>query len=312
MRVRKPARLRKGDLLGIIAPASPVADLHLVERGVRYLERCGYRALVGSSVFKTHGYLSGTDRQRMDDLHAMFRDRRVKGIICVRGGYGTPRLLPMIDYRLIARNPKVLVGFSDVTALQLAIWKKCRLVTFHGPMLAGDMAARMHPFTEEMFWRILTSTRPLGRVNFPASIRPWMLHTGRASGRLLGGNLSLICTLLGTRFRPDFRGSILFLEETGEEPYRVDRMLTQLSNASILSGVAGIVAGSFTNCVPSDPVKPSFTVDHLLHELALTGKPFLGGVPFGHTPVKLTLPVGITARLDTARTALMLDESAVV
>lgn len=306
----KPPALRKGDVIGIIAPASPPSDQAKVERGARYFERLGYRVEMGASVSRTRGYLAGNDSQRVDDLHTMFSDRRVKAIICVRGGYGTPRLLPLINYKLIKRNPKILMGFSDITALQLALWKKCRLVTFHGPMLAVDFANGIDPYTEESFWQMVTSTHKCGKIQLP--VKPITLKEGKASGILLGGNLSLINSLLGTPYQPDFRNSMLFIEEVGEEPYRIDRMMVQLSNASILQKARGILTGQFTDCVPKDPSKPGISIKDILLDVAPSiGKPVITNLPFGHTNQKLTLPQGIRASVNTSKGELRIEESAV-
>ena len=161
----KPARIRKGDLVGVLAPASPIGDPARIEQGVRYLEGLGYRVRVGESVRNEHGYLAGTDEERLDDLHRMVKDRAVRMIIALRGGYGTPRLLARLRPRLFARDPKVLVGFSDLTGLQLALWESCRLVTFHGPMLGVDFAGVIDPYTEEMFWGLVTSRRAFGEFD---------------------------------------------------------------------------------------------------------------------------------------------------
>ena len=311
MEVRIPPRLSRGDLIGIISPASPVDDLSRIERGVQYLERCGYRTIAGKNIAQRRGYLAGTDDQRAADLLAMFSDRRVKAIFCLRGGYGSPRLLARIDYALIRRNPKIFVGYSDITALHAAFWTRARLVTFHGPMVAVDMAGAMDPFAEESFWRLLTA--PLTRM---------MLHSpggtgvvpgsGTASGRLIGGNLSLIVSLLGTPYQPDFRRALLFLEEIGEEPYRIDRMMTQLRNAGILGRVSGVLIGQFSDCAPKDPSKPSLTADEVLREHGSAfGKPFVAGLPFGHERGMLTIPFGVRGRLDTAAGSLELLEPAV-
>jgi len=312
MQVRKPARLQKGDLIGIISPASPIADTSRIDRGVRYLERLGYEVVVGSNVQKTRGYLAGTDNERLDDLHAMFSDKRVRAIICVRGGYGTPRLLPLVNYRLIAQNPKILVGFSDITALQLAIWKKCRLITFHGPMLGVDMAEEFDPFTEEMFWRSVTSPKKIGTLTFDAVSQPTAIHAGKSKGRLLGGNLSLIISILGTPYQPDFAGSILFMEETAEEPYRIDRMITQLRNARVLKKTNAILAGQFLDCAQKDPHKPSLSLEEIFSEFGgIVGKPFLMNLPFGHQKKKMTIPVGLAAGVDASARTLAYLESAV-
>ena len=310
--ILKPQRLKKGDLVGIVAPASPPADPSRIDRGVRYLEGLGYHVVIGEHAGCVHGYLAGTDEERLADLHGFFADRRVRAIIAVRGGYGTPRLLSKLNYSLIARNPKILVGFSDITALQLALWKKCSLVTFHGPMLGVEMADVMDPFTEEMFWRLLTSTSKLGLVNLPGESQPRSLCSGKSNGRLVGGNLSLVVSLLGTRYFPDMRDGILFLEETGEEPYRVDRMITQLHNAGALSTCRAILAGQFTDCIAEDPSKPSLTVDEIMSETALRSmKPFLSNLPFGHLPQKMTLPIGLCASIDASERRLSYLEAAV-
>ncbi len=308
-RTRKPQRLKKGDLIGIVTPASPVADASRIDKGVHYLERLGYHVTIGANVGKTNGYLAGTDEERLADLHTMIADRRVKAIIAVRGGYGTPRLLSKLNYRLISQHPKILVGFSDITALQLAIWCKCRLITFHGPMAGVEMANTIDPFTEELFWRTVTSTKKIGSIPFPVDFQPSSLHAGKATGRLLGGNLSLLVSLLGTQYFPNPKDAVIFMEEIGEEPYRIDRMMTQLRNAGILSKCGAILTGQFTDCLPNDQAKPSLTVEELLNETALQiAKPFLSNLPFGHILQKLTLPVGLNVQVDAdARTVTFLE-----
>ena len=294
----KPRRLQRGDLIGLVSPASRIVDTTKIDRAVRYIEGLGYRVIVGANATKMNTYLAGTDEERAADLHAMFEDRRVKAIFCIRGGYGTPRLLPLMRYRMIAGNPKILVGYSDITALQLAIWRKARLVTFHGPMAGVDMADPMDPFTEEHFWRSLTSRTRVGRMTIPDE-QPHTLVPGKGTGRLLGGNLALIASIVGTSFQPDFRNAVLFLEDIGEDPYRVDRMLTQLRGSGILPKAHGVLVGQFTECVPRDTSSPSFTVDEILQEYTYgAGVPSLSGLPFGHNRRKMTLPVGIRVRVN--------------
>jgi len=311
MNVLVPQRLKRGDLLGIVCPAGPVHDLSRLENGVRYLEGLGYRTKVGRNAARSLGYLAGTDGERADDLHAMFADRNVRGIFCARGGYGTPRLLPRINFRLIAKNPKILLGYSDITALALAIWRKCRLVTYHGPMLAVDLAADVNPVAEESLWNMLTSPArhaTLARAEeSPARVR----QSGSATGRLLGGNLSLLVSLIGTPYLPDFRRGLLFLEEIDEAPYRVDRMLTHLGNAGILSGISGVAAGQFTRCEPGDPAVPSLTLQQIMAGTAeAVGKPFLTGFPIGHEKQMVTVPVGIRARMNADEGVITLLEPA--
>lgn len=307
-----PPRLRRGDCIGIIAPAGPVADVSRIERGVRYLERLGYTALVGRHAARTHGYLAGTDAQRLEDLHAMFRDPRVRMIMALRGGYGSTRLLSAVDYGMIARNPKILAGFSDLTALQLALWTMCRLVTIHGPMLASDFSGRTDASTEEHFWRLVTTPSVPERIARGRTARAEVHTGGRATGRLLGGNLSLIVSLVGTPFQPAFKGSILFFEEVGEEPYRVDRMLTHLRDAGVFRRLHGLVAGQFTDCSPKDRRRPSLTLRQVLAETAEhAGVPFLSGLPFGHVRRKVSLPIGVRAAVDAESGTLDLLEPAV-
>lgn len=311
MQALKPRRLRHGDLIGLVTPASPIADASRLERGVHYLESLGYRVLPAANVNKMRGYLAGTDEERAADLHALFKHKEVRAIFCIRGGYGTPRLLSLLNYRLIARNPKIFVGYSDVTALQLAFWRRCRLVSFHGPMVGVDFGEEINPFAEEWFWKLVTTSGALGRLPIDGQTA-MTLRPGKRRGRLLGGNLSLVASVLGTRFAPDFARSVLFLEDTDEESYRIDRLLVQLRHASILSKISAMLLGQFTNSDPSDPTKPSLTLAEVLEDAASwTDAPILANLPFGHIPNKLTLPLGILARVDAEARTVHLVEGAV-
>ncbi len=308
----RPPKLKRGDLIGIITPASPVADSTRIENGIRYLQSLGYTTKVGENVGKTLGYLAGTDEERVADIHSMFADKEVKAIICLRGGYGTPRLLSLLNYRLIARNPKILVGYSDITALQCALWRKCGLVTFHGPMAAVEMANQIDPFTEEHFWRLLTSTKKGGTLPFPTDLPAQTSGTGKVRGRLIGGNLALLLSVLGTPYQPSFDDALLFLEDVEEAPYRVDRMMSQLQNAGIYTKVRGLLFGQFTDCVPTDLTKPSLTTEQVLADATEKfAGPTLANLPFGHVPRKLTLPFGTLAGMNIAKEELTLLEPAV-
>jgi muramoyltetrapeptide carboxypeptidase len=311
MELLKGHALRAGDLIGLVSPASPIADVSRIDQAVRYLEGLGYRVRIGEHVTDSYGYLAGSDRDRVADLHAMFADPAVRAVFCIRGGYGTPRLLSHINYRLIRNNPKIFAGYSDITALELAFWRKTGLITFHGPMAGVDLAGPPDPFTEEMFWSMLSAKKKRGRITLPDPL-PRTLQGGRATGRLLGGNLALVVSTLGTPYQPDLRDALLFLEDISEEPYRIDRMLTQLRNAGILQRSAAVLTGQFTDCVPQDATKPTLTLAQILEETAaLTGRPFLAGLPFGHESPKMTLPVGLRARLDASSGTLELLEAAV-
>lgn len=304
LNVLKPPRLKKHDVIGIVAPASAPSSDKKIDKGIHYLERLGYRVKLGAHAKAVHGYLAGRDEERASDLNAMFADQQVKAIIAVRGGYGTPRLLEHIDYHLVRRNPKVLIGYSDLTALQLALFTKTRLLTFSGPMLAVEMFDKMDPFTEEFFWRILTSSHPAGHVSNPDNKPLKILFSPskktQVTGRLLGGNLSMVASITGTMFQPDFREHIFFFEEVSEEPYRIDRMLTQLRLAGILRSIKALLIGSLIDCVPADMAKPSLSVSEVLDELTWDLKiPILSGLAYGHLPRKLTMPIGLTARVDS-------------
>lgn len=299
-------------MIGIVSPASTIADPSKIDRGVRYLESLGYRVALGKHLLKTVGYLAGTDEERVEDLHAMFRDRKVRAILCVRGGYGTPRILNLLDYKLIARNPKIISGFSDITALLLAIWKRTRLITFHGPMLGVDFPNEVEPFTEELFWQAVTSKSRIGQIVFPPEYGVRSLYPGRATGRLLGGNLALVAAIVGTSYQPDFRGSVIFLEDVGEEPYRVDRMFMQLRLASITANARAMVIGQFTDAAPKDPTQPSLSLEEVFDQTAAAiRKPFLGNLPFGHVPKKMTLPVGLRVEVNANDLTLAYLEAAV-
>ena len=318
----RPRHLAPGDTLGIVAPASAPPDPAAIDRGVGALEKLGYRVKLAPNVHQRLGFLAGTDQERADDLMGMFTDPEVRGILCVRGGYGTPRLLPLLDYKAIRKNPKIFVGYSDITALHCAFLTKARLISFHGPMLNSDFARPDMPdFTGQSFVRIL-SLAANSKTKLPLDISHGyqqktarILRRGIARGQLIGGNLSLLCSVVGTPWEPSFKGRILFLEDVGEQPYRFDRMLTQLLNAGLLQQVAGIALGLNADC--EDPKAKTTkeyrqTLEEVLKERLLPLKvPLVTGLPFGHVPHNATLPVGASAVLDANRGVLLMAESAV-
>lgn len=312
-----PKRLHPGDTIGLVAPASAPADPKAVDLAVAALEKMGFKAKLARNARKRLGFLAGTDRERADDLMQMFADRTVKGIFCIRGGYGTSRLLPLLDYQLVRKNPKVFVGFSDITSLHCAFLKKSDLLTFHGPMAASHLAYKKYPkFSRESFLKILTEPAPFGGIcRGYAGKTVSIVRRGRVSGRLLGGNLSLLCALMGTPWQPSFRGKILFLEDVDEKPYRLDRMLTHLLNAGILRQVAGIAVGVCHGCDdPDAKTAPEYrqTAEDVLKERLSTLKiPVVMGLPFGHVPHNATLPVGGPATLDAEKGDLLLTAPSV-
>ncbi|MCW5550642.1 MAG: LD-carboxypeptidase [Verrucomicrobiae bacterium] len=313
----RPKRLSPGDTLGIVAPASAPPDPACIDRAVAVLERLGFRTRLAPRVRQRRGYLAGTDRERASDLMRMFTDRRVQAILCVRGGYGTARLLPLLDYRVIREHAKILVGYSDITSLHCALFTQAKMISFHGPMLNSDFVQHAMPkFTLQSFLRTLTQASAPGGISRGyrrKTVR--VLQRGVAHGQLIGGNLSLLCTTLGTPWQPPFRGRILFLEDVGEAPYRFDRMFTQLLNCGLLQQVAGVAIGLNANCRdPQAACTKEYrqTLEDVLKERLLRLRvPVLTGLPFGHLPHNATLPVGIPATLDGNRGELFLDEPAV-
>lgn len=306
----KPKRLCPGDTIGVIAPASP-GDPELAMAGVQWLEEQGFQVKLGTSVGQAVGYLSGPDTVRADDINAMFASSAIDGIVCLRGGYGTMRLLDLIDYRLIQDHPKVFVGYSDITALHVSIGQRTGLITFHGPMVASDMGRGLSEYTWDCFFRAVTAAEPLGSViNPPLSPSPVCIAGGTATGRLTGGNLSLITATLGTPYEIDTRGKILCLEEVGEAPYRIDRMLTHLLLAGKLQDAAGIVFDVCADC-DTEATPPSFTVEEVLrNRLGGLEKPVLYNLHFGHTADKATLPMGVKAMLQSEIGGLVITETA--
>ena len=306
----KPRRLRPGSVIGVVAPAG-AGDPALTDAGVCWLEERGFQVMLGKSVYKSYGYLAGDDAERAADLNDMFADPGIDGIVCLRGGYGAMRILDQIDYELIRRNPKVFTGYSDITALHLSIGQRAGLVTFHGPMAASDMGKDIPEYTAESWLRAVGEAVPLGEIAKPENaLPPVCLVPGKGRGRLMGGNLSLLCATLGTPYEIDTRGAILCLEEVGEEPYRIDRLLTQLLLAGKLQKAAGIVFGVCSGC--EGEKEQDFTLEEVLRDrLGGLTVPVLHSLHFGHTPEKATLPLGVEAQLDSEEGRLVIVEAAV-
>jgi muramoyltetrapeptide carboxypeptidase len=314
MKPVKPQRLRPGDVIGVFAPSSPAADDAKVERGVRYLEKIGYRVEVGKSVYKRHGYLAGMDGERAADIHTFFRKKSVRALFATRGGYGIHRILPLIDYPLIRKNPKIVVGYSDVTALHCALLSRSGLVSFSGAMVASAMSdGSFGGRTEERFWQMLTSADPPDPVR-PADRELYSgnLRAGKeTAGTLIGGNLSLLAALAGTPYLPPFTNRILLLEDIGERPYRIDRMLQQLKLAGLFRNLRGILLGDFREC-QEEKGKPSLTLPRVFQEtFAPLPCPVLSGFHYGHVRDSITFPFGVRASLRASKKRLEFLESGV-
>lgn len=313
MKITKPAKLNKGDLIGIIAPASMPADESRIEKSVKYFEKLGYNVEVGQHVGERRGYLAGEDENRLEDLHYMFGKKEVKAIICVRGGYGTGRLLEKINYNLIKKNPKIFVGYSDITALQMAFFKKTGLVTFGGPMAAVDFWGKVDPYTEEMFWKILTNTKKIGKLLNPDDEKFYTLNKGRGEGKLLGGNLAVLTSLLGSQYFPNFKDNVLIIEEVDELPYKIDRMFYQLRISNVLKDAAGILLGRFVDCYEKDKTKDSLTLNEVIEDYFKDiDKPVLYNIKHGHVKQTMTLPYGLNCKVNASRCFIEITEGAVV
>jgi muramoyltetrapeptide carboxypeptidase len=313
----KPDRLTYGDTIGIVAPASPPPDLKNIDRSVAVLERLGFKPKLAPNVRRRWGFLAGSDRDRASDIMKMFADRKVKAIICVRGGYGSGRLLPLLDFAAIRANPKIFIGYSDITSLHCAFLVKSNLVSFHGPMLNSDFVKRDLPaFTLQSFLKTLMQPSAPGSIcDGYRKKSVAILRRGLASGPLMGGNITLLCAALGTPYQPSFKNQILFFEDLDEVPYRFDRMLTQLLNAGHLQQVAGIAIGINAGC--KDP-KARYSreyrqsLEDVFRERLLPLKvPIVAGLPFGHIPLNATLPVGVQVTLDARKGDLLITQPAV-
>ncbi len=303
--LHKPPRLRPGDCIGVISPAAGV-DAERLRRGCRALEELGFVVRLGEHVLARHRFLAGTDAQRAHELSAMFHDPTVQALFCSRAGYGSGRLLPRLDFRLLARRPKIFLGYSDVTLLLNALVQQAGLVCFHGPLVAGEFADGLSAGSRSHLLGLLSHGTGQARLAFPTAIRP-----GMAEGRLLGGCLSVLTASLGTPFAVETRGCVLFLEDVGERPYRVDRMLTQLKQAGKLDGLAGVIFGEMSRCweEPGELGPLLAVVEDIFADSAY---PVGFGLPAGHGGENFALPLGTRVRLDTERRELRFLEPAVV
>jgi muramoyltetrapeptide carboxypeptidase len=303
MNAVKPKRLQQEDTVGVIAPASPPNQDYL-EQGIVFLEQLGLNVKVGKNVSRINGYLAGSDQERLNDLHEMFRDPEVKAVICACGGYGTGRIAAKIDYEIIKNNPKIFWGYSDITFLHTAIRQQTGLVTFHGPMLGSDIGkSDTHPLSKQGFRQLFEPTPLVYTEQFS---RLEVLVEGAASGELIGGNLSLLVSTIGTAYEIDTRGKLLLIEDINEEPRSVDRMLNQLYMAGKLEDASGILVGDFCDCTPNRNL--TLTLDEVIdHYVKLAKKPALKGFLMGHCNPQISIPFGVHATLNTHEKRLIVE-----
>jgi len=312
----KPPRLKAGDTVGLINPAGATyskTDIQILEESLAAL---GLGVKLGEHILDRYGYLAGKDEDRAQDVNAMFCDSSVNAIVAVRGGWGSNRILSLLDYEMIQKHPKALIGYSDITSLLVAIYARCGLVTFHGPVGISTW----NQFSVEYFRRILfdaeavTLQNPTDRGDNLAQTtdRVETITAGRTRGKLVGGNLSVLTAMVGSQYLPNWEKVILFLEETDEQIYRVDRMLSQLRLSGVLEKVAGVVFGKCTNCTPGEGYG-SLTLEEVLRDhLQRLGVPSWYGSMIGHVEKKFTVSLGVEAEIDAEVGTIRMLESAVV
>ncbi|MES1241161.1 MAG: LD-carboxypeptidase [Acidobacteriota bacterium] len=314
--LRKPGRLRPGDTVGLVNPAGVTWEPVNVDIVAESLAALGFRTKRGPNLLARRGYFAGTDEQRASDLNAMFADPEVRAIHCVRGGWGCARILPLLDWKAIERNPKILLGYSDITALLLSLHARTGLATFHGPV----GSSRWNPFNVGWMKRVLQDGEAVTFENLKeieeddlvqTRNRTQTLRPGIGQGRLLGGNLTVLTSLVGSGYLPEWDGCILFLEDVEEAPYRIDRMLTQLRLAGILGKAKAVIWGHCSDCDPGEGYGSLTVTDVLQDHLLPLGVPAWSGAMIGHIEKQFTLPVGIEVEVDASAGTIKMLEAAV-
>ena len=317
--LRKPKRLEPGSRIGIIAPASPPEDPETIDKCVEAVRSLGFEPVLSANACARAGYLAGSDQERAADLMTMVRDSSIDGIFPVRGGYGTARILNDLDYFEIHRHAKPFIGYSDITSLHCAFYQSARIVSFHGPNIDGAMVKPDdNEFTLAKAMAALTSPEPPGDICDGYDEKDENVYTiteGKATGQLIGGNLTILTTVIATAYQPSFLNKILFIEDINEVPYRMDRYLTFLDNAGILNQVAGIAIGQCRGCdIPEGKEKRPGELDLegvFRDRLGHLKIPVVAGLPFGHVRHNATIPMGVQATLDTSRKTLIIEEAGV-
>ena len=312
MNIIKPKALKKGDTIGLICPASGPHDLSRIEKSAAYFGKLGYNVLIGKNAFKSDGYLAGSDKERRDDVLSMFTNKNIKALICIRGGYGSGRLLDMLPYDVIRKNPKILAGYSDITTLQSALLSQSGIISIAGPMAAVDFYNAPDTYTEENFWRLVTQSKAFGIIPLPAGNEVRSIRKGISEGVLFGGNLATLTSLLGTPYFPKPDNKILLIEDVDEMPHRIDRMLNQLRLSGVLGKLKGVIAGKFTDCNEPAGKQNTFTVDEVLENyLGKLKVPVITNFPHGHTKHIASLPIGGKVRVNGNKGTVEILESVV-
>ncbi len=301
----RPRPLKKGDRIGLIGTSGP-AKQERIEPSIKAMEELGLEVVLGKSCKCQHGYLSGNDKIRADDINRMFEDKTIKGIFAIRGGYGAGRILDMLDYNMIKRNPKVFAGYSDVTVLHNVFNEKCKFITFHTPMASTELYKGVDNYTMDYFMRNIFSNKPLGILKNPDGQEIKTLVNGKAIGKLVGGNLSLVASSMGTPYELNTKGKILFLEDVDEYPYKIDRMLLQLKQCGKFRDAAGIILGSWNGC---DPIEGSIslTLIEIFEELIKPeNKPTIYNLACGHCTPTISIPLGAKVKINGERKEIVI------
>jgi muramoyltetrapeptide carboxypeptidase len=316
--VTRPRAIAPGSRIALIAPAGPLSEHDDLARGSELCHALGWEPVRGAHVLARHGYLAGTDAERLADLNHALTDPSIDAVWCLRGGYGVTRILDQVDLAGFARRPRPVIGFSDVTALLVALHRATGVVTFHGPMARAALSS----FSAGHFTRVLTQSSapgPLAGLPLPAGVlvprapRIVRIHGGVAEGPLIGGNLTLLTALIGTKHFPDLDGGLLFLEDIGEDLYRVDRMLAQLRMVGAFDRLAGVIVGQFTDMTRGAGDGGALGFDEVLATyFGPLGVPAAYGFPIGHVDDQWTLPIGVPARFDATAGEVTLLEGAVL
>ncbi|AWK51953.1 LD-carboxypeptidase [Clostridium beijerinckii] len=293
----RPKPLKKGDKIGLIGASSPIPQ-DRIEPSIKAMEALSLEVVLGESCRGYHGFLSGSDELRAKDINDMFEDKSIKGIFAIRGGYGAARLLDMLDYNMIKKNPKVFAGYSDVTALHNVLNEKCKLITFHTPMASTEFYKGVDDYTMNYFRKNIFSDEPLGTLKNPEGQEIKTLVSGKAKGKLVGGNLSLVVSSMGTTHEIDTKDKILFLEDVDEYPYKIDRMLLQLKQCGKFKDAAGIILGAWTDCKANEGDN-SLTLMEVFEELIKTeNKPTIYNLACGHCMPTMSLPLGAMVKIN--------------
>jgi muramoyltetrapeptide carboxypeptidase len=315
-KILKPKRLKAGDTIGLVCPAAPAYSKETVEVVAESMQALGFKVKYSKNIWKRYGYLAGNDAERASDINEMFADPTVQGILCVHGGWGCARILPLLDYQLIKKNPKVIVGYSDVTALLLGIHAQTGLVTFHGPVGGSTW----NDFSVKYFKSVLMNAdkvkyeNPINKGDNLTQVedRISTINSGIAKGKLIGGNLTVLCHILGSKFVPNFKNAIVFCEDVQEQPYSVDRMINHMKLCGVFEEMNGFVFGKCTKCEPGEGSYGSLTLEDLWEDhIKPTKKSAFVGSMIGHINNKFTIPIGIEAEINADQGTIQFLESAV-